>query len=194
MTPEPFHHANGSKLGPRPDYSDCVVLKPWGFEFQVFDNGACCIWLLHIRANQGTSIHCHINKQATFVPLLGQLTCRTNFGRSDLSFPASMSVDKCEFHSVGNETADGIFLLEIERPSNKDDLFRLRDSYGRSQGYEGGDNIVRSDIDLFGHFTFSEDGEAEFLNFKMRIRDGALFVTGGWNNAMVSVPFNEGVA
>ncbi len=144
------------------EFENCVVLKPWGREFQVFDNGLCSVWMLCINPGQGTSVHCHFSKTARFVPLAGTAVVRTNTDIWRLTFPQSVAVDRYEFHAVGNGGADDLWLIEIERPSGKNDLFRLRDSYGRSQGYESGDSIVRDELGRFGHFTlssgFSVDG------------------------------------
>lgn len=120
----------------------------------MFDNGRASVWLLNINPGQGTSIHCHYGKRATFVPLVGIIGCRTNDGMRHLTFPDVMTVDRYEFHSVGNPIHADATLLEIETPSDKSDLMRLRDNYGRSgRGYESGDSIVRERLQHYGHFT-----------------------------------------
>jgi mannose-6-phosphate isomerase-like protein (cupin superfamily) len=139
-------------------FENCVVLKPWGHEFQVFDNGRASVWMLCIKPGQGTSVHCHFGKTARFVPLVGTAIVRTNVEVHRLMFPDSVAVDRYEFHAVGNGGDTDLWLIEIERPSQKADLFRLRDNYGRGQGYEGGDSIVRDGLDKFGYFSLSPAG------------------------------------
>ena len=134
-------------------FEDCVVLKPWGHEFQVFDDAKCSVWMLHIKPGHGTSVHCHFGKRARFVPLVGTAVVRTNTDIHRLTFPRSVAVERCEFHAVGNGGAEPLKLIEIESPSDKADLFRLRDGYGRGQGYEGGASLVRDDLARFGHFA-----------------------------------------
>lgn len=139
-------------------FENCVVLKPWGHEFQVFDNGRSSVWMLCIKPGQGTSVHCHFGKNALFVPLAGTSIVRTNADVHRLTFPAAIDVDRYVFHAVGNGGDDDLWMIEVETPSDKHDLFRLRDSYGRPQGYEGGDSIAREGLARFGHFEMTADG------------------------------------
>ncbi len=83
---------------------------------------------------------------------------RTGSGVHSLTFPKSRAVDRYEFHAVGNGGEDDLSLIEIESPSDKADLFRLRDAYGRGQGYEGGVSLVRDDLARFDHFTLQPNG------------------------------------
>lgn len=179
-----IHQANGIVPGTRVDYANCVVMKPWGYEFQIFDNGNCSIWLLYIKPGHGTSVHCHFSKSAMFVPLIGSVGCHSNGGTKVLNFPASAEADKYEFHSVGNAGDGDLYLLEIERPSDKGDLFRLRDGYGRSQGYEGGDSIMRVDLGRFDHFTLnSHRTDARFRDFDFALMKDRLIVT-DWHRTL----------
>ena len=139
-------------------FENCVVLKPWGHEFQVFDNGRVSIWMLNIKPGHGTSVHCHFGKRARFVPIGGTAIVRTNENLHRVEFPQTVMVDRYEFHAVGNGGDGPLWLIEIETPSDKADLFRLRDTYGRGQGYEGGDNIVRNNIGRFGYFSLQPAG------------------------------------
>lgn len=139
-------------------FENCVVLKPWGHEFQVFDNGRASVWMLCIKPGQGTSVHCHFGKTARFVPLAGTAIVRTNTAINLLEYPESHSVARYEFHAVGNGGESDLWLIEIERPSDKADLFRLRDAYGRGQGYEGGASLVRDRLDRFGYFSLYPAG------------------------------------
>lgn len=158
------------------DYTNCVVPKPWGHEFQVFDNGKWSIWLLSINPGQGTSIHCHMTKKAVFVPLVGRLSCKVQEGVIGLEFGESMEVDKHCFHAVRNNTEDPISLLELETPSNKSDLFRLNDKYGRvGAGYE--EKVIRDDLGQFGHFLLTED-PVDFGGIRMSIHQDKLHLTG----------------
>ncbi len=142
-------------------FENCVVLKPWGHEFQIFDNGRASVWMLCIKPGQGTSVHCHFGKTAGFLPVEGEAIVRTNADLRRLRFPEWAAVDRYEFHAVGNSGNRDLWLIEIEAPSDKADLFRLRDAYGRGQGYEGGNHVVRDDLSRFGHFMLTEGFEYE---------------------------------
>lgn len=129
--------------GPQPaTYDGFVVLKPWGYEFQVFDNGKCSIWLACLRPGAQVSMHCHQRKQAQFLPLSPGLVLTTL--HETISMVQAVGVDPGVFHSQENRSeTDDAYFLEYEWPSDKTDLVRLSDRYGRAgKGYEGQNNMV----------------------------------------------------
>jgi len=142
------------------DYRSCVVLKPWGFEFQMFDDRQHAVWLLCIKPGEATSLHCHQHKTAVFVPLKGAVVVKTL--EQDHPLGDAMICHPCVFHSLANETEDDIYVLEIESPSIKRDLIRASDKYDRQDiGYEGNMHIVRQDLERFGYVHFGEDEVVE---------------------------------
>jgi mannose-6-phosphate isomerase-like protein (cupin superfamily) len=158
-------------------YENCVVLKPWGYEFKLFDNGKISIWMLNIEPGQGTSVHCHFSKCARFIPIAGVVVVRTNEGVHRMVCPQSFTVDRYEFHAVGNGGDEPLSLIEVETSSDKGDLFRLRDRYGRGQGYEGGDNIVREGLEKYGHFTLEPDVPVIHRGYRLSVdHDGLLAI------------------
>ena len=123
------------------DYSGLVVLKPWGYEFQVFDNGLCCVWFACLNSGHAVSLHCHQHKKAAFVPLSDGIHLCTLDGLMPLS--ECIAVDAGVFHSQENDTLRDSFFLEYEWPSDKTDIVRLKDRYGReSKGYEGKNKMI----------------------------------------------------
>lgn len=123
------------------NYSGLVVLKPWGYEFELFDNANCSIWLMCLRPQTSTSLHCHQLKDAAFMPLTGGVTFRTLARKEALL--EYLSVEKGTFHAQENNTKNDVFFLEYEWPSRKDDLVRAEDRYGRvGTGYEGVTEMV----------------------------------------------------
>lgn len=152
------------KNDPQPkDYNEVVVMKPWGYEFQVFNNGLVSIWLLCIKPAQETSMHCHPNKKSSFIPLVGELTFHTLSSIENYRWPDTITCEKGAFHAQSNEGDKSIAFLEVETPVNKTDIVRLRDRYGRAQnGYEGIDHMRHhmrlSHENGAGHFFLSEDG------------------------------------
>ena len=112
-----------------------IVPKPWGYEYCAFDNGSCAVWILHIARGRKTSRHCHPNKRTRLIPLQG--TVHVN-GRNVLPLEV-VDIDRGEYHQtevvapLGAPVAEnGAFLMEIEEPSNKGDIVREDDAYGRA--------------------------------------------------------------
>ena len=159
------------------DYSDCVVTKPWGYEFQVFDNRRFSLWLLYLKAGHSTSLHCHLGKMATFIPLIGTLECKRLFRSHEstvhLQFPRTATAGAGIYHSVGATDRD-LFLMEYETPSNKSDIVRMSDRYGRvGKGYEGEGAITREDLGRFGHFEMTGDGAHQWNDFTLALHSDA---------------------
>ncbi len=123
------------------DYAGKVVMKPWGYELQIFKNASCDLWLLCLKPGKSTSMHCHQRKQATFMPLSGEVSFGTLAGYRKLD--TAITVASGTFHSQENNTDEDVFFLEYETPSEKTDLVRAFDRYGRQNlGYEGKSDMV----------------------------------------------------
>ncbi len=123
------------------NYKGLVVIKPWGYEFELFDNGKCSIWLMCMRQGTSTSLHCHQRKDAAFMPLTDGVTFKTLAGTEVLS--EYLSVEKGAFHAQENNSDHDVYFLEYEWPSEKGDLVRTEDRYGRvGAGYEGVNEMV----------------------------------------------------
>lgn len=181
-------HHNGATFAERPNFDNCVVLKPWGHEFQVFDNGLTSVWMLRITPGNGTSVHCHTGKSALFLPLLGEVTCRRNGEIKELIWPASALAERYEMHSVWNRGEEDLYLIEVEKPSDKHDLFRLRDSYDRGQGYEGGSNIVREGLAQFEHFAIDkEQPHAKFRYYNFLLEAGHIHISDGLRYVLIDI-------
>ncbi len=117
------------------NYRGKRVEKPWGSEMELYRDGHVCIWLLHIKRDQQTSLHCHPNKTTMLVVVGGEATVFTLNGTHALNQGDMMVIEKGAFHRTSSNVA-GVNLYEIETPPNKRDLVRLEDKYGRGQGYE----------------------------------------------------------
>jgi hypothetical protein len=112
---------------------ESLVPKPWGYEYCAFDNGKAAIWILQISRGKKTSRHCHPNKRTVLVPLQGEV--RVNGEIVRVLDP--VVIEKGVFHQTEvslEETyaQSGAFLMEIEEPSNKGDIIRDEDAYGRA--------------------------------------------------------------
>lgn len=160
------HIAPGSAEQQPEDYRDKVVVKPWGYEFLIFQNEHVAIWYLHLGPGHSTSMHCHPGKKTALTILSGEALCSTFETRLKLKGIDSVVIEKGVFHSTKALSDDGIRLIEIESPPCKVDLVRLNDGYGRqARGYEGLSEMVTSNLAAYRHFYFSEpagDGTSSF--------------------------------
>jgi len=146
---------------PMMSYADCVVTKPWGYEFELYDDHHNALWLLHINAARATSLHCHRRKTACFIPLCEGFQIVTLSGSIAVAMGQSIIAKPGVFHSVWNGTMSDGELIEIETPSIKRDLLRAQDAWGREKdGYEGEPYIARTNLDRFGHFRVRPDQPA----------------------------------
>lgn len=129
-----YNRTNSDKI----DYINKKFIKPWGYEYQCFQNDKIGIWILHVNKNNQTSLHCHFKKDTILLPLHGSF-------RIDL-YDSFKMLNECEmiycpsntFHGIKSYSEEGI-ILEIEIYSNditysdKNDLLRLKDMYNRDK-------------------------------------------------------------
>lgn len=143
-------------------YKNRVVIKPWGYEFLVFENELVAAWLLHIKKGFSTSMHCHPEKKTSLILLSGNAMSNTLLHRNYLKGGDAIILDKKVFHSTKALSDDGILLLEIESPPIKTDLLRLDDRYGRERaGYEGITEMETRDLKDYDYFCFEEPDSYE---------------------------------
>ena len=108
------------------NYNDVVVSKPWGHEYLCFANETVAIWLLNIKKNASTSMHCHPNKNTGLIVLNGEI--ELSFLRNSIRLCSKENKYlSIRFHSSKAVSDDGAILLEIETPVDKKDLVRLYD-------------------------------------------------------------------
>lgn len=140
------------------DYRRMVVVKPWGYEFLMFENEHVAIWYLAIQKDHATSMHCHPSKRTALSLLMGKALCNTFRHRNFLSAGDSLIIDSGAFHSTKALSMEGVALLEMETPPDKLDLVRLEDGYGReNNGYEGDSQMVLQNLEEFRYFFLSEE-------------------------------------
>lgn len=148
------------------DYSKVIVKKPWGYEYLIFSNQEVAIWILYIKPNFQTSMHCHTNKTTSLVVLEGQVTCSSLGMQFDKKAGEGLLIKKGAFHQTTAVSPDGAFVLELETPVNKRDLVRLSDNYGRvGMGYETADRHA-FDLKNYNYISFQTSNMQH--NFKKR--------------------------
>lgn len=120
------------------DHESAVVRKPWGYEYLVYQNEKVGLWLLHLRPGASTSLHCHPRKKTGLVLLAGEAHLSYLNDGVHLKPLDRVMIRPGLFHSTKAVSPEGIMLLEIETPRDKENLVRLEDAYGReAKPYEG---------------------------------------------------------
>lgn len=117
------------------DYTGVRIKKPWGHELEKYRDEDMAVWWLHIHSNQKTSMHCHPNKTTLLMIAGGEATLQTLGETHAISDGDVVVIEKGAFHQIVSN-GQPIVLYELESPPNKRDLVRLKDDYGRGQGYE----------------------------------------------------------
>jgi mannose-6-phosphate isomerase-like protein (cupin superfamily) len=113
------------------DYSKFVVPKPWGYEYVIYEGNNLSIWYLHIKNGASTSLHCHPNKKTGLVVLKGSAQISLIERDFELNEGQKIMIRQGAFHRTQALSNDGIHVLEVETPRDKEDLVRISDIYGR---------------------------------------------------------------
>lgn len=138
------------------DYRGVVVNKPWGYEYLMLENSHVSIWVLSLKSNHGTSMHCHPNKKTALIVLSGKVICSTLEGWISQQAGEGILIDEAVFHSTKAISEDGAFIMEVESPPDKKDLVRLKDEYGREhQGYEGEEKMTQ-ELEKYEYVDFHD--------------------------------------
>jgi len=120
------------------NYDSAVVRKPWGYEYLMYQNDKVGLWVLHLSPGASTSLHCHPRKKTGLVLLSGEAHLSYLNDGVHLKPLDRVMIRPGLFHSTKAVSPDGIVLLEIETPRDKENLVRLEDAYGReAKPYEG---------------------------------------------------------
>lgn len=123
-------------------YDNKVVIKPWGKEHIIYRNSdKLSVTFLNIDYKKSTSLHCHSKKKTGFVLLSGKASIQLGLWKNNFKIykaPSKLMIRNRLFHSIKCLSKKGISLIEIETPSEKKDLVRFKDYYGREKKpYEG---------------------------------------------------------
>ncbi len=146
------------------DFKGVVVNKPWGYEYLMFHRENLSIWMLYIKPGFSTSNHCHPNKKTSLLLLSGEALCSTLNEKFSLKEKDGLIFEKGVFHMTEPVSEKGVFLLEIETPSDKYDLFRLADRYHRpANKYSSKNNITDRTYNY--HYLFLQDKKKSAINF-----------------------------
>ena len=124
------------------DYSKVIVRKPWGYEYLIYQSKNVAVWILYLKKNHQTSMHCHPLKKTSLVVLDGKVSTENLQTKQNRITRQGVFIDKKVFHRTKNNGNKNAVIMEVETPNYKEDLIRLKDSYGReNKGYEKQDSI-----------------------------------------------------
>lgn len=111
-----------------------LVHKRWGKEYPIYENKHIQIKHLFINQDHCTSLHCHPKKKTGLLVLKGLIKLEFLNDHRFLEPGDKIMIRQGVFHRSNAILESELF--EIENPVDQNDLVRLEDKYGRSQGYE----------------------------------------------------------
>jgi len=137
-----------TKIYNKKKYNNLVVTKPWGSEYIACENNITATWLLKIKKNHKTSLHCHPNKKTGFIVLDGEVEVELGFyDKVKLRAPSKLMIRPGLFHSTRSLSKKNSTILEIETPIDKNDLVRFKDNYGRqNKPYESKNKMKKKSL------------------------------------------------
>lgn len=173
------NHADlAARENPRVDYADTVCVKPWGYEWLVYESAALGAWYLSIRAGHATSMHAHFKKDTFLIVLQGAAKLTTpDAPPRALTKLQAVHIPMGKFHAISSFSEETV-LLEIEvfdrtkTFSDKNDLLRIDDQYQRkATGYEASVVCKRAseDLEAYGHFMLRPGFAATLFGTAVRV-------------------------
>lgn len=138
------------------NFKDVIVQKPWGYEYLFFSSKKVSIWILKILKNHKTSMHCHTNKKTSLILLDGEANFYTLDNKINLKCGNAVTIEKKVFHRTSSECGKDTLVMEIETPTNKNDIVRYQDDYKRSNsGYESNESFKQiKEMDNFLNYNY----------------------------------------
>jgi rfaE bifunctional protein nucleotidyltransferase chain/domain len=160
----------------RKEYKNAVCIKPWGYEFLVYESNKLGIWFLKLTKDGATSLHTHFHKDSFIIVISGcaKITLIDN-EVIDLSCMKSVFIPKYKFHSLASFSEE-TYLMEIEifdstvEFTDKNDLLRIDDPYKRKKtGYEASVSQQFDKLDEFGYFFLGAGFEQSIQGVKIKV-------------------------
>lgn len=149
-------------------YDNQLIEKPWGSEYVIFNNNKVAIWSLDIEYLHITSLHCHPLKKTGLIVISGSAEISLGFyNREIFNAPSKTIIRPGLFHSTKAISKNGVKVLELETPVDKDDIVRYHDNYGREEeSYKGSyrsmkldsSKIVFKEPQIGKHFSYDFNG------------------------------------
>lgn len=138
-----------------------TVNKPWGYEYLLYSNSEIAIWLLKLDANAETSMHMHLYKKTTMIPLMGKLTISGTENEHMVEFGDILEICEGTLHKTF--ASEKSYFLEIEKPNLKLDLLRYEDRYGRDATIYEGKNFYTKNNKNYDFIDLEGDIEEKII-------------------------------
>ena len=159
-------------------YVNKLVKKPWGEEYLIFQNNVVAIWLLKIKPNHHTSLHCHTEKKTGLILLDGKIEINLGFyDKRILEAPDKIMIRPGLFHSIKAISKSGLHALEFETPFKKNDLVRFQDDYGRQAKHYEGRKFTKNIGSNFIKFKKPKLGKKQKYTRRTRTRFRSRFIS-----------------
>ena len=101
-------------------------------------------------------MHCHPNKKTSLMVLSGEAIVRSLNEKMYVQAGNVIDIEKKAFHSTEAITEPGAIVMETETPTDKHDLLRLEDKYGRvGMQYEGKEHSLPRSMEM--HYSFHDE-------------------------------------
>jgi rfaE bifunctional protein nucleotidyltransferase chain/domain len=145
------------------DYKNKVCIKPWGYEFLIYESQKLGTWFLEINNNVGTSTHTHFKKGTIMIVVSGKIRLNMVDDYKIYGEGSVIYIPKRKFHGL-NSISERSYIIEIELFdedvdfSDKNDLLRLVDNYKRENtGYSNSVNVLTENIEKYNYFYLQND-------------------------------------
>ncbi len=159
------------------DYKNVVCIKPWGYEFLVYESKKIGMWFLKIKKGESTSLHTHFNKDTIIFVLQGSAIINLTDKVINLNSMENIFIPHYKFHGLSS-FSDETYLLEMEifnddiSFTDKNDLLRINDQYKRKNtGYEGSVNILKNNLDIYDIFYLNNNFEKSIVDVNFKVTE-----------------------
>lgn len=106
----------------RDDFTDLIVEKRWGWEYEVFRNAHSTLWALHFNGQGGMSVHCHPSCDTALLVIYGEVHVEGLRTSWRMSSGEGLLIPRGTYHKLLGST-DAV-LIESLQPSLRHDLIR----------------------------------------------------------------------
>lgn len=110
------------------------VTRPWGYFTNLTEGQRFLVKIIHVNPAERLSVQSHNHRSEHWVCVKGECTVLLNNKTITLKEGQSIDIPQKAVHSLQNNTAADIEIIEIQRGDilSEDDIIRYEDIYGRA--------------------------------------------------------------